>query len=81
MRKYSDAEVKMFTALGLYDLLDSVLEPPALYRLACEQAFLDNDWTTAAEALRRGANVVLRPGVNPPKRLTEGFDKLIEFKP
>ena len=72
---YSDAERKMFKALDLEYLLEH-LEPPALYRAAIEQVFLNETTGAAVDSLRRCAKALT---VSKPYRMTPEFDLLINL--
>lgn len=76
-REYSEAEEKLFSSLGIKDLMEHIT-PPALYRFAVEKAFISNLSGNNVEALRRGAKAVLVD--SKPFRMTEEFDKLISFE-
>ncbi len=75
-KNYSEAEFKLFHSLGLADLMEC-LQPPALYRVAVEQAFLRAMDGPNVEALRRGANSVL--GSTHTFRMTQEFDDLLKW--
>lgn len=75
-KNYSEAEFKLFHSLGLADLMES-LQPPALYRVAVEQAFLKAMNGPNIEALRRGANAIL--GSRYTYRMTPEFDDLLKW--
>lgn len=74
MIKYSENEIEMFTELGFSDLLDH-LEPYQLYRLCCEDAFVNNKSGWAVESLRNGMKAMRDCK---PHRLTAEFENLIK---
>lgn len=51
--KYSNREIKMFTALGQYDLLLHNIVPTAVYKTAVDHAFVNDMKGPAVDALRR----------------------------
>lgn len=83
--EYSQAEFKMFAALGLHQNVVERLAAPEIYRLACIETFLfpANKPSIAIDALIKLATIILYPHkVNYPikyKRLTPEFDALINL--
>jgi hypothetical protein len=55
--EYSKNEQKIIEHFG-YSHLMTVIDPLGMIRLMVEKAFLDNDQTVYAEALRRGVKVL-----------------------
>jgi hypothetical protein len=77
MNRYSLQEIKLFTALGFDYLIEvTSIEPPTLYRMAAEQAFLNNVSGPAIEALRRGLTAITKCQYY---RMTPEFEALISF--
>jgi hypothetical protein len=70
---YSDKEKKMFELLGVKEMMNH-LEPTSLYRVAIEEAFLENKTGPAVDSLRRCAKAFSN---HKPFRMTEEFDALI----
>jgi predicted Ser/Thr protein kinase len=77
VKKYSEAELELFQKLQVNHLVNH-LEPPAIYRVAVEEAFLLERKGKEIDALRRGAKALLINGK--PYRLTPEFDALVEVK-
>ncbi len=71
---YSASEMKLIK----YFKMESYINCPApdIYRIMVTKAFVDNDTTTYADALRKVANALLIKGT--PYRMTKEFDSLIE---
>lgn len=74
--KYSQQEIKLFTALGYKELINTPIEPLRLYRLCVEKAFINNWSGPHIEALRKGFKSL---GDCYPYRMTKEFDDLIAF--
>ncbi len=77
LKNYTQNEQKLFLALGFGHLMAVIENPPALYRMAVETHFIENNQGPAIEALRRGFGAL---SACKPYRCTSDFEKLIEFK-
>jgi len=77
MTKYSAAEEKLFKALGLEHLLKAPILAVGTYRLAIEEAFINNLQGPAVDALRRAGKSMQN---STPYRFTTAFDALIAFE-
>ncbi len=53
IREYSEKEQALFAALGIGHLCEVIDNPPNLYRIAVEQAFVADAKGPAVESLRR----------------------------
>ena len=71
--EYSEAETKMFEALGFGSLLPH-LAPYGIYRVAIEDSFIKNRTGLAVESLRRTAEALATCKIY---RTTPEFDQLI----
>lgn len=77
MTHYSDAEKKLIAYFGFTDISESTsLVPAVLYPMMASKAFVDNDRTPAADALRRAIVALERRSVY---RETPEWDSLIAF--
>jgi hypothetical protein len=72
--EFSDAEKRIIAHFGFMDLLRSDIGIHPLYRIMCEKAFMDNDQTYYAAALRRAWKAIQ---TNEVPRMTPAFDRLI----
>lgn len=82
MKRLSDAEVKLFRALGEDYLLDCVesgkLSAPRVYDAVVREVFISNKQGPAVEALRRATKAIHHDFTY---RLTPEFDELCKFEP
>ena len=76
MIKYSEKEKYLFKTLGYEYLFDFPVEPYTLYRIAAENAFINNHQGPIIDALRKGLRAFTE---SKPYRLTKEFDDLITF--
>ena len=72
--EFSDAEKQLIAHYGYTDLLQSDIGVHPLYRILCEKAFLDNDQSNYAKALRAAWKAVRCHTMN---RMTPAFDRMI----
>lgn len=70
----SPAECRLVAHFGFSDMLESSVGIHPLYRIMCERAFMTNDTTVYASALRVAWSAVLSGTLN---RMTPEFDKMI----
>lgn len=75
--EFSDAEKLLIAHYGFMDLLQCDIGVHPLYRILCEKAFLDNDQSNYAHALRAAWTAIRG---NTVKRMTPAFDRLIQSK-
>mgnify|MGYP001335375211 CR=1 FL=1 len=73
---YSEAEIRMFKALGFNYLLFCQYAPPLLYEIVMKCCFIANMEGDDVDALRRGCKALVDGN---PYRLTKEFDSLLEF--
>lgn len=71
---YSESELKLINHFQMKSYLKC--PAPDIYKIMVIKAFVDNDTTIYANALRKAANAILIVGT--PYRMTKDFDSLIE---
>lgn len=71
---YSDSEQKLIAYFGFTNLMENLLAPP-MYRLLVESAFMRNDNTEFADALRAANHAFIHRTCH---RGTDEFDAIIE---
>ena len=73
---YSKSELKLIKHFQMTSYLNRTIPAPDIYKIMVIKAFVDNDTTIYANALRKAANAILIVGT--PYRMTKEFDSLIE---
>lgn len=74
---YSEKEIQMFAALGLRALLDTSITVVQLYKMAVDEAFIENLQGPAVESLRRTYGAMAKCH---PYRQTKEWDDLISLE-
>lgn len=75
--EYSPEEIVLLKHYG-YDNVAEHIAAPGLYRMMVEKAFLANDQSEYAHALRRGASALSKSN---PLRMTPEFNALVRLVP
>ena len=71
---YSTKELQMFVSLGYEDIIVTTLPPPNLYRIAAEEAFINDSRGSAVESLRKCCKALRNCKVY---RMTPEWDEMI----
>ena len=75
LEEYSQKELKLIEHYGFLEIIKKVeLNPPSLYRMMMEKAFVDNDQDIYHEALRKCMEAFMDCKIY---RLTKEWDDLI----
>lgn len=75
-QEYSPEEIVLLKHYGYYNVAEHIAAP-GLYRMMVEKAFLANDQSEYANALRRGASALSKCN---PLRMTPEFNELVKVR-